>query len=220
MVINVVPRIKIPRLRPRHRRVEPSTPGGSAVRRTPVSAAAVGRRLNAGVIPWLRPQHLPTFWRVWNSSWRPPGAAVEPGSPSCCRETLAPRLAPGEPSSYPQSPAYSTCPVPRPSSGRDHIRGGDRCYVASPIPSSYCLRSRRVARRALMIRTRPSRPAWATKSTRLREDRPIVISRSSSSERSGSQKVSAEGSRKTDAASSNVTRCFLRFAPALTGSHS
>jgi hypothetical protein len=36
----------------------------------------------------------------------------------------------------------------------------------------------------------------------------------------GIQNVSAARSRNTDAASSKVTRCFLAFAAALTGSHS
>ena len=50
-------------------------------------------------------------------------------------------------------------------------------------------------------------------------DVPIVINRFSSSEWSGSSKVSANGSMKTLVASSNDTLCFLRLAAALFGSH-
>lgn len=124
-----------------------------SVRITPVSAAPEGRRLDAEVIPPCA-GCSPTFARSWNSSSPPLGAAGEPGSPSCCREMHVPRLGPAGPSSSQPRPACSTCPEPRPS-GRGRSRGGDRHSLASPIPSSYCLCSCRVARRALMIRTRP-----------------------------------------------------------------
>jgi len=139
------------------------------------------RRLHAEVIPFLdalRPARV----CPWNSSSRPLGATVGLGSPNYCPETPAPHLAPAGPSSFLRLPACSTCLVRHPSRWRGRTRVGVRHCVPSPLGSSYCLCSRRVARRALMIRTRPSRAACATNSTRRRAERPIVISRSSPSE--------------------------------------
>src|SRR5713101_3875349 len=78
-----------------------------------------------------------------NSSWRPHGAAGELDLPNCCPETRGRRRAPRGPSSFRPWHAGSTCPVRHLSSARDRIRDVSRhCCVASPIPSSYCFRSK------------------------------------------------------------------------------
>ena len=65
-----------------------------AAQRTPVSVAAEGRRLDAGVAPSLCAGPPPTSARFWHSSPRPLGGAGEPGSPNCYPEMPAPRLGP------------------------------------------------------------------------------------------------------------------------------
>jgi hypothetical protein len=88
------------------------------------------------------------------------------------------------------------------------------------MPSSYCLRSLLVAFRALIIRIRLARWQCDTKTTCCLPVRPIVISRSSCVEWSGSENVRAHGSRKTDAASSKETACLRKLLLAFASSHS
>jgi hypothetical protein len=114
-----------------------------------------------------------------NSSWPRRAVAEGPDSPNRCPERREQRRAPAERGWCPPSRARSTCPGHLPSNSPDRIPGGGRHPVASSRPSSYCSCSRRVARRALMIRTRSPRSVCATNRTWCRADRPIVIDRSS-----------------------------------------
>ena len=98
------------------------------------------------VSPLLYGDHRLTSEIGRNSSWRPHGAAGELDSPNCCPETRGRRRAPRGPSSFRPWHAGSTCPVRHLSSARDRIRDVSRhCCVASPIPSSYCFRSKETA---------------------------------------------------------------------------
>lgn len=94
---------------------------------------AEGRRLRAEANPSPCAGDSKRIGRSWNSSSRSLGAAAELGSPNCCQETSAPHPAPTGRGSFPRSPACSTCPVRRPSSGRDRTRDGARHDVSSPI---------------------------------------------------------------------------------------
>jgi hypothetical protein len=90
--------------------------------------------------------------------------------------------------------------------------------------AAYAARSRRLARRALMIRIASASPlllnVYATMSTRSLADRPSRRNRDSADECCRSGPSSASGSRKTVTASSNETPCFAALASALRGSHS
>ena len=90
--------------------------------------------------------------------------------------------------------------------------------------AAYAARSRRLARRALMIRIASASPlllnVYATMSTSPPADRPSRRNRDSADECSRSGPSSASGSRKTVTASSNETPCFAALASAFRGSHS
>jgi hypothetical protein len=90
--------------------------------------------------------------------------------------------------------------------------------------AAYAARSRRLARRALMIRIASASPlllnVYATMSTRPLRDRPSRRNRDSADECCRSGPSSASGSRKTLTASSNETACFTALASAFRGSHS
>ena len=152
----------------------------------------------------------------WNSSSLPLGASVGLGSPNYCPGTPAPHQAPAGPGSFLWLPACSTCSVRCPARWRDRTRDGDRHCVASTLGSSYCLCSRRVARRALCDsdtsladsvcheqHALPSRTAYRDLALFLLG----VI---------GIPERKRHRIEDTDAAaSSKVTRCFLAFAAAL-----
>lgn len=106
--------------------------------------------------------HQPTSEIGQNSWWQPLVGAGERDSRSYCPDTRGQRRAPKGPGSFPRWLADSTCPVRHPSGVRARTRDASRHRVASSIPFSYSLRSLLVARRALMIRIRPSRRACAT----------------------------------------------------------
>ncbi len=156
-------------------------PGGIAFRRG-LDPAHEGRRLPAEVIPLLYANRQTISELEGNSSWQFLAGAGERDSRSCCPETRERRRAPRGPGSFPRQRAGSTYPGRRLSSVRDHIRDEGRYRVVSSIPSSYCLRSSLVASRALMMRIRSPRAVCATNRIRCSAERPIVISRSSSSE--------------------------------------
>ena len=90
--------------------------------------------------------------------------------------------------------------------------------------AAYAARSRRLARRALMIRIASASPlllnVYATMSTRPPADRPSRRNRDSAEECCRSGPSSASGSRKTVTASSKETPCFAALASAFRGSHS
>lgn len=151
---------------------------------------------------------------------RPPITAAH-GLRIHCREKMARDQARLRPGSSRQRPGDSTFLALRLSMRKDHIPRVDRRGQASSrIPSSYCFRSPGVAGRALMIRIRSLRSQCATNTSCSLIVWPIVISRCSSAEWSGSANVNASGSKNTDAASSNETPCFFRLAAAFRASHS
>src|SRR5688572_29289883 len=90
--------------------------------------------------------------------------------------------------------------------------------------AAYAARSRRLARRALMIRINSATPpllnVYATMSTCPPADRPSRRNRDSADECCRSGPSSASGSRKTVTASSNEMPCFAALASAFRGSHS
>ena len=88
------------------------------------------------------------------------------------------------------------------------------------MTSSYCFRSRRLARRALMIRILSPRSVCTTTSNLSRCERPKIMKRFSACECAGSKIVTESGSPNTVAASSKGTPCLARFNRALLASHS
>ena len=88
------------------------------------------------------------------------------------------------------------------------------------MTSSYCFRSRRLARRALMIRILSPRSVCTTTRNLSRCEHPKMMNRSSICECAGLKIVTDSGSPNTVAASSNWTPCLARFNRALLASHS